>query len=191
MSQDGLMGKFEALVRKHRGAEAATSQSVSAERQAPAEDAWLPVLTDVIQRGSPPPAEAVQAYPATTVTPRHEAAAAAERFELPKARPPLELPDSIEPSLDPATVLEVALPEGTVPEMATETQDAQITASLVDELTPKITGLMQEQVAEELRKSLNQSMANLMANLNANVEEMVRQAVAEKLAVKDKKSGDA
>jgi hypothetical protein len=177
MSRDSLMGKFEALMRKHRGgAEADETQPFQTERQAPSPDAWLPVLTDVVQRGSPPDAAEEQARPAAAPT-NHEAVEAEVGPAPPIAEPALELLAS-----EPDLVQEPAL------QAATETRNAQVAASLVDELAPKITGLMQEQVAEELRKSLNQSMANLMANLNASVEEIVRQAVAEKLAGKDKES---
>ena len=188
MSRDSLMGKFEALMRKHRGGtEAAEAQPFQPERQAPSPDAWLPVLTDVVERGSPPDAAEEQARPATAME-AHETVVAEEGLALTMAEPELEIPVPVEPSVEPASVSEPVLAQKPTPETATETQDAQVAASLVDELAPKITGLMLEQVAEELRKSLNQSMANLMANLNANVEEFVRQAVAEKLAGKDKKS---
>jgi hypothetical protein len=187
MSQDGVMGKFEALMRKHRGGvEAAATQPFQTDRQAPAPDAWLPVLTDVVQRGSPPPS-AEDEPPTATAIPGHESVAAEEDLAPPMAEPALESPVSVEPPAEPVTVSEPPLPQEALPDSASETQDAQIAASLVDELAPKITGLMQEQVAEELRKSLNQSMTNLMANLNANLEEIVRQAVAEKLAGKDNK----
>ncbi|HYP68500.1 MAG TPA: hypothetical protein VEP67_09680 [Thiobacillaceae bacterium] len=184
MNQDSLMGKFEALMRKHRGgAEAVLTPPLQKERQTPSPDAWLPVLTDVVQRGSPPPAMEEQTLPAAA-SPDPEAVAAEQGLDLPLAAPALESPDSVEPSPEPVTVLEPPVPQ----ESAAETLDAQSVASLLDELAPKITGMMQEQVAEELRKSLDQSMVNLMANLNANVEEIVRQVVAEKLAGKDKKS---
>ncbi len=189
MNQDSLMGKFEALMRKHRGGvEAAAAQPFTTERQAPAPDAWLPVLTDVVQRGSPPPSAEDQPLTVAAM-PVHESVSAEQDLAPPMAEPALESPVSVEPPPEPVTVSEPPLPQEAVPKTAVVTQDAQIAASLVDELAPKITSLMQEQLAEEVRKSLNQSMANLMANLNANVEEIVRQAVAEKLAGKDKRSG--
>jgi hypothetical protein len=188
MNQGSLMEKFEALMRKHRGgAEAVLTPPLHTERQAPSPDTWLPVLTEVVQRGSPPPAVENQPSSDTTM-PGEETVAAGEDLDAPISAPVFETPNSMEAFPEPATVLESPLPQKAIAEVDTETQDAQIAASLVDELAPKIAGLMQEQVAEELRKSLNQSMANLMANLDASVEEIVRRAVEEKLAGKDKKS---
>lgn len=181
MSRDSLMGKFEALMRKHRGgAEAAETQPFQTERQqAPSPDAWLPVLTDVVQRGSPPDAADEQARPATAME-AHDTVVADEGLAPPMPEPELEIAAPVESSVEPASDPELVLEQEPAPETATESQDAQVAANLVDELAPKIAGLMLEQVAEELRKS--------MANLNANVEEIVRQAVAERLAGKDKES---
>ena len=188
MSRDSLMGKFEALMRKHRGgAEEVLAQPLPTERQAPSPDAWLPVLTDVVKRGSPPDAAVEQARPAAALK-AHETVVADEGIAPPMAVPELEIAVPVEPSVEPASVSEPLLAQEPAPETATESPDAQVAASLANELAPKITGLMLEQVAEELHKNLNQSMANLMANLNANVEEIVRQAVAETLAGKDTKS---
>ncbi|OJZ17922.1 MAG: hypothetical protein BGP21_06280 [Thiobacillus sp. 65-29] len=56
MSDSPLLGKMDALLKKHRGGDALPASEASA---APPPDAWLPVLTDVIERGTPPaPAEA-------------------------------------------------------------------------------------------------------------------------------------
>ena len=160
MIRDGLMGKFEALMRKHRGgAEAADAQLFQAEQQAPSPDVWLPVLTDVVQRGSPPDAVEEQ--------PRPVAAPAAQEALEPDigGAPPIagsadEISATVEPSTEPNPVSEPVVAQEAAPESASEAQDAQVAARLVDELAPKITDLMQEQVAEELRKSLNQSMSH-------------------------------
>ncbi|MGA7950211.1 MAG: hypothetical protein WCA45_08660 [Thiobacillaceae bacterium] len=188
MIRDGLMGKFEALMRKHRGgAEAADAQLFQAEQQAPSPDVWLPVLTDVVQRGSPP--DAVEEQPRPVAAPAaHEALEPDIGGAPPIAGSADEISATVEPSTEPNPVSEPVVAQEAAPESASEAQDAQVAARLVDELAPKITDLMQEQVAEELRKSLNQSMATVMANLNASMEELVRQAVAEELAAKDKRS---
>lgn len=186
MSQDSLMGKFEALMRKHRGgAEAPAAPHVPTERQAPSPDTWLPVLTDIVQRGSPTAAVEGQP-PAATAMSAQEPVATEQAVAPPMTEPAPETSVVVEASPEPAIVSETVLPQEPAPETGAENQNAELSANLLDELAPKITGLMQEQVAEELRKSLSQSMASLMANLNANVEEIVRQAVAEKLAGRDK-----
>lgn len=188
MSGNSLFGKVEALMRKHRGD--AISQNPSATppaRQAPAPDAWLPVLTDVVQRGSPPrqsePYQPAFAGPPGAARPMDEPADSAANETQPQ--PPVIEEAGIQPAPIPASVRP---PEPVSEAAAGAQQPARLAENLIDELTPKISGLMQEQVAEELRKSLNQSMASLMANLNANVEEIVRQAVADKLSEKDKKT---
>jgi hypothetical protein len=73
MSDSPLLGKMDALLKKHRGGDALPASGASA---APPSDAWLPVLTDVIERGTPPaPVEA----PAPLLTaPEPPSAAAAE-----------------------------------------------------------------------------------------------------------------
>ncbi|MDT3708006.1 MAG: hypothetical protein ROZ09_14380 [Thiobacillus sp.] len=52
MSDSPLLGKMDALMRKHRGDGLDPAESMPA--NAPPSGAWLPVLTDVIERGTPP-----------------------------------------------------------------------------------------------------------------------------------------
>ena len=60
MSDDPLLNKMDALLKKHRGTgESAHSGPPAAAPEQP--PAWLPVLTDVIERGTPP--AATQAAP--------------------------------------------------------------------------------------------------------------------------------
>ena len=57
MSDDPLLNKMDALLKKHRGA--GEPRHPGTPEVAPASEwppAWLPVLTDVIERGTPPPA---------------------------------------------------------------------------------------------------------------------------------------
>ncbi|MHB1352974.1 MAG: hypothetical protein ACYC5S_05590 [Thiobacillus sp.] len=61
MSDDPLLNKMDALLKKHRGA--GEPAHPGPPEVAPASErppAWLPVLTDVIERGTPP---AIQAAP--------------------------------------------------------------------------------------------------------------------------------
>ena len=51
MNDSPLLNKMDALLKKHRGPGVAAPES-SAER-APPPGAWLPVLTDVIEYGTP------------------------------------------------------------------------------------------------------------------------------------------
>jgi len=173
MSENSLFGKVEALMRKHRGDVA--SELAPAARLAPSPDAWLPVLTDVVQRGTPP--SVLAEHDDTNDTPVADSA------------PTQPEPEHTDAAIHDAPVH--AAPESLhTPEPAHETEaeaDAPTTENMVDELTPKITGLLHDQISEQLRNSLNQSMVSLMTNLSANVEEIVRQAVAEKLAENDKK----
>ncbi|TXH75526.1 MAG: hypothetical protein E6Q82_06470, partial [Thiobacillus sp.] len=56
MSDSPLLNKMDALLKKHRGAtegKAATEPSGPCAQATPP-DAWLPVLTHVIERGTPP-----------------------------------------------------------------------------------------------------------------------------------------
>lgn len=83
MSDSPLLSKMDALLKKHRGGSetdpAAHSDSPAASGQAhasaPPAGAWLPVLTDVIERGTPParasaaPVAAVAAPAASTAAP--------------------------------------------------------------------------------------------------------------------------
>lgn len=155
MSDSPLLSKMDALLKKHRGGaesppEASAPQSVSAERSAPP-DAWLPVLTQVIERGTPPE------VPVPAVA---EPAAAVE----PAAPPP--------PAAEPA-VAETAAPSPVVSDTLAE--------QLMSELAPRLSEVMEKQVAAELRKNLDQTVSSLLSQLDVNVREIVRDAVAEKL----------
>lgn len=70
MSDSPLLGKMDALLKKHRGGDALPASEASA---APPPDAWLPVLTDVIERGTPPastsPVPASESTPVVTTAP--------------------------------------------------------------------------------------------------------------------------
>ena len=69
MSDSPLLNKMDALLKKHRGGdnspEASSDRTDSPERTPPP-NAWLPVLTQVIERGTPPavPAATASAAPA-------------------------------------------------------------------------------------------------------------------------------
>jgi hypothetical protein len=161
MSDSPLLSKMDALLKKHRGGdnghEASSDRTARAEHAVPPvhaapPDAWLPVLTQVIERGTPPDIPA--------------AAAAIE----PEAVQPVSVAP---PAPAAATPVDPALPGPTVSDTLAE--------QLMSELAPRLSEVMEKQVAAELRRNLDQTMASLLSQLDVNVREIVRDAVAEKL----------
>lgn len=67
MSESPLLNKMDALLKKHRGG--VEDGTDSALPSGPPPDAWLPVLTQVIERGSPPVALPTASMPADTAPP--------------------------------------------------------------------------------------------------------------------------
>ena len=165
MSDNPMLNKMDALLKKHRGqadnaqpaqaaAEPAAAQPTATQSAAPP-NAWLPVLTQVIERGTPPVVAAPVATPATP------AAVPVVRPEAPAATAP---ESSQTQAATPAPVVDNALAE-----------------QLMSELAPRLSEVMEKQVATELRKNLDQTVATLLSQLDVNVREIVRDAVAEKL----------
>lgn len=154
MSDSPLLGKMDALLKKHRGGDALPASEASA---APPPDAWLPVLTDIIERGTPPaPVEAPPAPPA--------------------ARPaPVAVPAPVMTAPEPpfSAVAETQAQGLAVGDTLTE--------QLMSELAPRLSEVMEKQVAAELRKNLDETVSTLLAQFDVNVREIVREAVAEKL----------
>lgn len=126
--QNPLLGKMDALIKKHRGPGETAPQVTPP-------PGWLPVLTEVVVRGTPP------APTATRVT---------------------------EPAQDKSSV---AANPGT----------EQLANQLLEELAPKLSAVMEQQVATELRKNLDETVATLLSQLDVSVRDIVRDAVAEKL----------
>ena len=167
MSDSPMLSKMDALLKKHRGGNEADSAESSDLVTAPESDpspertpppgAWLPVLTDVIERGSPPAMIAAAPVAATPAPAEPEAPVVADT----PASPPSE-PEA------PATA---------VPAVVTDTLAEQ----LMSELAPRLSQVMEKQVAAELRRNLDQTVATLLSQLDVNVREIVREAVAEKL----------
>jgi hypothetical protein len=67
MSDSPLLSKMDALLKKHRGGSEGERDAPAepAPGQAPPPDAWLPVLTSVIERGTPPSAPLPAVEPAS------------------------------------------------------------------------------------------------------------------------------
>lgn len=165
MSDSPMLSKMDALMKKHRGSgdgppalpESAVTPTAAAPASGPPPNAWLPVLTQVIERGTPPPKAA-----APVATP------AAARPPVPKTPAPAEAP--------------AATPVAAPPQAdTTQRIDSALAEQLMRELAPRLSAVMEQQVASELRKNLDQTVATLLGQLDVNVREIVRDAVAEKL----------
>lgn len=145
-STNPLLSKMDALMKKHRGPGEATPEA--------APEGWLPVLTDVIHRGTPMVTQTIAAPVAVVAATVAPVAAA--------------------PAVPAPPVVELAPP----PSLGvTDTLAEQ----LLSELGPKLSEVMEKQVAFELRKNLDETVAALMSQLDMNVREIVRDAVNEKL----------
>lgn len=166
MNDSPILSKMDALLKKHRGggdnpqppdlSEPAAEPTVApTPRSTPPANAWLPVLTQVIERGTPPVVAASVVSSAAAHPPEPEVSA--------------ELPAPVEP-LQEAT--------GTDTSQRINTDLAE---QLMSELAPRLSAVMEQQVASELRKNLDQTVATLLSQLDVNVREIVRDAVAEKL----------
>ena len=162
MNENPLLGKMDALLKKHRGGSAgdqplapelaAPTERTTASGSTPPLNAWLPVLTQLIERGTPPVSVAPTHSPVAEPAPPAEALAADGAISQ---SPPAETP---------APVSSDTLAE-----------------QLMSELAPRLSEVMEKQLAAELRKNIDQTVANLLSQLDVNVREIVRDAVAEKL----------
>lgn len=162
MSDNPMLTKMDALMKKHRGggesapevAPASIPPLASETPGAPPPGAWLPVLTQVIERGTPP----VVARPVVDET------------------TPVASTGGVMPM--PA---ELATLAPTPADMPPEIVSSELSEQLMNELTPRLSEVMEKQLAAELRKNLDQTVATLLSQLDVNVREIVREAVAEKL----------
>lgn len=153
MSESPLLSKMDALLKKHRGGNEADVDASSglatapeAPRHTPPADAWLPVLTDVIERGTPP----VVSAPAAAVPP--PAAQPAE----PEA-PVAETPSSIvSDTLAEQLMSELAprLSEVMEKQVAAELRKNldQTVATLLSQLDVNVREIVREAIAEKLRQ---------------------------------------
>jgi hypothetical protein len=160
MSDSPLLNKMDALLKKHRGSGSEDNHDTppgpaAAPEGTPPEGAWLPVLTHVIQRGTPP------AVPVTAAS------------SVPPPTPPVPPPTPPEPPPETQEVPAVFSPDAAVSDTLAE--------QLMSELAPRLSEVMEKQVAAELRKNLDQTVATLLSQLDVNVREIVREAVNDKL----------
>lgn len=164
MSDSPMLSKMDALMKKHRGvgegrppvAPASAPPGISDTHRAPPPGAWLPVLTQVIERGTPP----AVARPLANET-------------LPAVPPEMATPIPAKPAAAAAIPASPEIPPARVSD--------ELSEQLLSELTPRLSEVMEKQLAAELRKNLDQTVATLLSQLDVNVREIVREAVAEKL----------
>jgi len=160
MSDSPLLSKMDALLKKHRGGVeadvgaapdrvAAPEHAPSPEHTPPPHDAWLPVLTDVIERGNPP-AMAVAA-PATISQPAPAAQLA--QPEAPAADvPPAAVNDTLAEQL--MSELAPRLSEVMEKQVTAELRKNldQTVASLLSQLDVNVREIVREAIAEKLKQ---------------------------------------
>ena len=149
MNENPLLGKMDALLKKHRGGSsgdqplapelAAPAERTTASGSAPPLNAWLPVLTQLIERGTPP----------VSVAPTHS----------PIAEP-------AHPAETPAPVSSDALAEQLMSELAPRLSEVmekqlaaelrknidQTVANLLSQLDVNVREIVRDAVAEKLKQ---------------------------------------
>jgi hypothetical protein len=153
MSDSPLLSKMDALLKKHRGGDTspeALSDRTDPQEHSPPPNAWLPVLTQVIERGIPPD------VPATSITP----------VVVPSA--PAPAPAAATPSEPEVhnTVVSDTLAEQLMSELAprlSEVMEKQVAAelrknldqtvaSLLSQLDVNVREIVRDAVAEKLKQ---------------------------------------
>ncbi len=139
MSDSPLLGKMDALLKKHRGGDTPSTDTTAA----PPQDAWLPVLTDVIERGMPP----ATAHPAAVTEP----AAAVAVPEPPAPAQELAVDDTLTEQL--MSELAPRLSEVMERQVAAELRRNldETVSTLLAQLDVHVREIVREAVAEKLR----------------------------------------
>lgn len=157
MSDSPLLSKMDALLKKHRGGsedtrevppDHAPEQAAAGSEPAAPSDAWLPVLTQVIERGTPPAVVPVHAA-TPDVTPPTPAA----EPEAPTAEtPPVAVNDTLAEQL--MSELAPRLSEVMEKQVAAELRKNldQTVASLLSQLDVNVREIVRDAVAEKLKK---------------------------------------
>lgn len=150
MSDSPLLSKMDALLKKHRGGieadlGAASDLAPPPEHPPlpPPRDAWLPVLTDVIERGTPPVAAAA-ATPAPAPHGEPETSAT--------EAPPAVVSDTLAEQL--MSELAPRLSEVMEKQVAAELRKNldQTVASLLSQLDVNVREIVREAIAEKLKQ---------------------------------------
>ncbi len=150
LMSDPLLDKMDALLKKHRGDSAASVPAIEAqppatEPDAPPplpEDAWLPVLTDVVAMGEP------DVPPAPAATPTAQAAEAPPIQPAARVDPEM-LVEQIMGELEPR--LNSLLRDRLVTEIRNSLDDSLST--LLAQMDVHIREIVREAVSEQLGKS--------------------------------------
>lgn len=137
MNDSPLLSKMDALLKKHRGGEAA--EPAPPPGRTPPPGAWLPVLTDLIERGTPPAAPSAHAPPA----------AAAAASAPPRAATDDALADDLLCELAPH--LSEAMEQQDSEELRKNLD--QTLASVLSQLDPSVRDLVRDAVAEKLKQT--------------------------------------
>jgi hypothetical protein len=145
MSDNPLLSKMDALLRKHRGSAASPSTTA-----APAPDVWLPVLTDVIEQGNPPPAVVAEASVPPAAAAEPAAAAASEA-----AAPPTLVTDTLAEQLmsELAPRLSQIMERQVAAELRRNLDDT--VATLLTQLDVNVREIVRDAVAEKLKPHLD------------------------------------
>ena len=154
MSDSPLLSKMDALLKKHRGGsedvrEVPPAPSPSSEH-APPPDAWLPVLTQVIERGTPP------AVPVADASPVAASAVPASPPVEPEAPTPVAAVPAASDTLTEQLMSELAprLSEVMEKQVAAELRKNldQTVANLLNQLDVNVREIVRDAVAEKLKK---------------------------------------
>jgi hypothetical protein len=140
MSDSPLLNKMDALLKKHRGGDnspdASSARTGSPERTPPP-NAWLPVLTQVIERGTPPAVPAMTAPAAVATSAEPEVHNTAVNDSLTE-----QLMGELAPRLSEAMEKQVAA------ELRKNLD--QTVASLLSQLDVNVREIVRDAVAEKL-----------------------------------------
>lgn len=152
MSDSPLLNKMDALLKKHRGGaegEAATEPPGPCAQATPP-DAWLPVLTHVIERGTPP---APPEHAAPPASPLLAPAPPPIQAETPAPAPP---PSAVSDTLAEQLMSELAprLSEVMEKQVAAELRKNidQTVSSLLSQLDVNVREIVRDAVAEKLKQ---------------------------------------
>lgn len=148
MNDSPLLSKMDALLKKHRGGNETDADALSglaaapeAPRHMPPANAWLPVLTDVIERGTPP----VVSAPPPAAQPTEPEAPVAET-------PSSIVSDTLAEQL--MSELAPRLSEVMEKQVAAELRKNldQTVATLLFQLDVNVREIVREAIAEKLRQ---------------------------------------
>lgn len=153
MNDSPMLSKMDALMKKHRGSgegdrDAVPERAASPKPTAPP-DAWLPVLTQVIERGTPPIAAAPAASP--VAAPRLQTETPAVDFPV-SGTPAPTVSDALAEQM--MSELAPRLSEVMEKQVAAELRKNldQTVANLLSQLDVNVREIVRDAVAEKLRQ---------------------------------------